>query len=185
MSFPSFSVGEVLTAADMNAVGLWKVKSQAVGTTAVSSVNVTSCFSSDYDVYVVQLSGVTFSAVSLINCRLLSGTTEAQTSYNFAIPAVDYAANNFLYDRAQNGTVCRIGRSNRAGGKMSFSIEVAQPFLAEYTIFSNIGRWDDSTGYAGNGVGIHQATTSYDGIQIRADSGTMTNGTIQIYGYRK
>ena len=45
---PTFSSGSVLTAAQMNAVGLWLVKTQTVGT-AVSSVSVTDVFSSNYD----------------------------------------------------------------------------------------------------------------------------------------
>jgi len=48
MTYPSFTSGDILTAADMNAVGLWLVKTQTVGT-AVSSVQVTGAFSSTYD----------------------------------------------------------------------------------------------------------------------------------------
>ncbi len=48
MTYPSFSAGDILTAADMNAVGLWLVKTQTVGT-AVASVTVTDAFSSTYD----------------------------------------------------------------------------------------------------------------------------------------
>jgi len=56
MSYPSFNVGEVLTAADMNAVGLWLVKTQTIGT-SVSSVQVTSAFSANYDNYLIILAG--------------------------------------------------------------------------------------------------------------------------------
>ena len=59
MAIKTFTTGEVLTAADTNTYlansGLVYVKSQTIGS-AVSSVNVTSAFSSTYDNYVITLS---------------------------------------------------------------------------------------------------------------------------------
>ena len=55
---PTFSSGAVLTAAQMNSVGMWLVKTQTVGT-AVSSVTVTGAFSADYDNYLILMSGGT------------------------------------------------------------------------------------------------------------------------------
>jgi len=65
MSFPSFASGEVLTAADMNAVGLWLVKTQTVGT-GVPSVVVTDAFSANYDNYLVTISGIKTAAAANI-----------------------------------------------------------------------------------------------------------------------
>jgi len=49
MTFPSFSVGETLRSADMNAVGLWLIERQDV--TAQQNVDFTSKFSDEYSGY--------------------------------------------------------------------------------------------------------------------------------------
>ena len=59
MSYPVFASGDVLNASDMNGVGLWLVKTQVIGT-AVSSVTVTSAFTTDYDQYMITVTGGTF-----------------------------------------------------------------------------------------------------------------------------
>jgi hypothetical protein len=42
------------------------------------------------------------------------------------------------------------------------------------------------TDIASAGVfGSHQVASSYDGIRLTPSSGTLTGGTITVYGYRK
>ena len=71
---PDFSSGAVLTAAQMNSVGLWLVKTQVVGN-AVASVAVTSAFSSDYDSYRIIYSGGSQSIAG--EMRMTLGATAA------------------------------------------------------------------------------------------------------------
>jgi hypothetical protein len=72
---PDFTTGAVLTAAQMNAVGLWLVKTQTVGS-AVPDVTVTDAFSADYDNYKILYTGGTASgAVGPLNMKLGSSTT--------------------------------------------------------------------------------------------------------------
>ena len=54
---PVFSAGAVLTAAQMNAVGLWEIKTQTIGT-GVASFEVTGAFSSDYDNYKIVINSM-------------------------------------------------------------------------------------------------------------------------------
>ena len=56
MTYPTFTNGQVLPASDLNAIGLWLVKSQTVGT-GVSSVTVSNAFSADFDNYRIIYSG--------------------------------------------------------------------------------------------------------------------------------
>ena len=63
---PTYTAGEILTSADMNDVstlgnyqGLFHIKTQTIGT-AVSSVTVTGAFSSDFDNYLITVTGGTF-----------------------------------------------------------------------------------------------------------------------------
>ena len=69
MTYPSFSAGEVFRAQDANAVGLWLVKSQTIGT-GVSSVTVTDAFSADYDSYKIVISGGVGSATAVLRTQL-------------------------------------------------------------------------------------------------------------------
>ncbi len=72
MSYPVFATGDVLNASDMNAVGLWLVKSQTIGT-GVSSVTVTGAFSANYDRYKITVSGGV--ASTPLDIRLTLGST--------------------------------------------------------------------------------------------------------------
>ena len=74
MGYPDFAPGDVLTAADMDAVGLWLVKTQTVGT-GVSSVTVTGAFSSTYDNYFVTYTGGTGSTQTPLRIQMGSTTT--------------------------------------------------------------------------------------------------------------
>ena len=62
---PDFTAYTSLAAASLNKVGLWLVKTQAVGS-GVSSVTVSSCFSADYDNYLVTVDNVDCSATDIL-----------------------------------------------------------------------------------------------------------------------
>jgi hypothetical protein len=182
MPVPDFSPGEVLTAAAMDSIGLWLVKSQTIGT-GVASQEITSCFSSDFSSYRVVVSNVSSSASNNMLLQLLDTTTPAMTNYQYGIPAVDYAANSLLYARGQNATSILIARGI-GSQQVSFSFDVLQPKSAAYTFFMGISYVDVSTGYAGIGAGMHQTATAYDGFKLTPSTGTLTGGTIRVYGYR-
>lgn len=178
---PTFTVGQVLTAAQMNAVGLWLVKTQTVGT-AVSSVNVTSCFSSDFDNYVVTVSNVAGTVNGgTINFKLLSGTTPTSSGFYgntwYVLTANPGGFNNATLTNTSYGELLSMSTSTTNYGKL----ELQAPFASQWTRAQSFGsdnnylRWHSS---------IHQSATSYDGIQIVPSSGTMTGGTIRVYGYR-
>jgi hypothetical protein len=176
MTFPSFSVGEVLRAQDMNAVGMWLVKTQTIGT-GVSSVTVTGAFSAEYDNYKILISGGTGSQNSELALRLGSTTSNyfysyIYTSWNNAVAA----------DGSKVGT-----RWLYAGGMMTdgiqANIELNSPFLAKNTrMFA--GGFGDSGSYVGAVSGLLANSTQYTGFDIFPSAGTMTGGTIRVYGYR-
>jgi hypothetical protein len=88
---PTFSSGTVLTAAQMNAVGLWLVKTQTIGN-AVSSVAVTNAFSTDYDNYKIIISGGASSAQAFLTLQLGASAT----GYYYANSGVTYAGVAFV-----------------------------------------------------------------------------------------
>jgi hypothetical protein len=186
MTYPSFSSGEVLTASDMNAVGLWLVKSQTIGT-GVSTVVVSSAFSSTYDSYRIVISNVAMSATgtgTVVYCKMHDGTNPANTNYNFGFARVDIAATTLAGVTTALGTNgVLIGRGT--GDKFGTSFDIVNPNIATHTLFPSLSGLNVSTGYMYIGAGMHQNSIAYSGFQIATDTGTFTGGTIAVYGYRK
>jgi len=174
MTYPTFNTGDALTAAEMNAVGLWLVKSQTVGT-GVSSVTVTGAFSADYDNYLIVDSGGTSSVDGPY--RLTLGATA--TGYYWAFIYASFLGGAVNLDAGNNGTSFGF-----AGGSATRNglLEVNAPFLTVPTEMRTRVRY--STVYGSN-VGQVIGSTSYTSFTITPASGTMTGGTIRVYGYRK
>ena len=183
-TLPTFTAGEILTSSVMNDVstlgnyqGLFWIKSQTVGN-AVSSVAVTGAFSSDFDNYLITLNGGTGSASASIGIILGASVTGY---YGF-----------MSYGDATTSTIQGAGRNNvaqlnwigghTAGQASSVSVQVINPFKAAYTKFAN-GSYQSGNNY-GTMQGEHRVSTSYTGFTLSPDTGTLTGGTIRVYGYR-
>jgi hypothetical protein len=182
---PVFTAGEVLTAAQMNSVGSWLVKSQTIGN-GVSTVTVTDAFTSDYYAYRIVISNVTMSSTPYTTSMYLKmhdGTNPVSTNYNYGIARVDLASGVVSGDRAQLGT-SGIAIGQGTASLFGTAFDVINPNLAAHTLFPNLGTPQSSVGYGGSGSGMHQAATAYTAFQIYPTVGTLTGGTINIYGYR-
>lgn len=182
---PVFTAGQVLTAAQMNGVGSWLVKSQTIGT-AVSTVTLTDAFTSDYNAYRVVISNVTMSSTAAgtsIYVKMHDGTNPVNTNYNFGLARIDLAASTISAQAAALGTAgVLVGQGT--GSLFSTTFDILLPNVAAHTLFANISMSNINTGYALTGAGMHQAATAYTAIQILPTTGTLTGGTINIYGYR-
>ena len=172
---PTFSSGAVLTAAQMNSVGMWLIKTQTIAA-AVSSVTVTGAFSADYDNYLITLANGTLSANQAIHIRLGSKVTNYKTQLNYA---------------AYNNTPASLGSTTDtvftypiAGTTTGFfgNVNVGSPFLTQNTFVNSA--WN-SPSEAGTFVGQTGDTTSYTAFTlIVAGGATFTGGTIRVYGMR-
>jgi hypothetical protein len=157
--------------------GLVLLKTQAVGT-AVSSVNVTSAFNATYDNYKIIYHNGASSVATPLNLRLGASTTAYYGSY--------------VYAAYSTGVVAGLGVNNGssfvyagavAGGSVNLNADVFSPFLAKFTTLTSVG-----TNYSfnfGNFTGTHEVATSYSDFTLTPSSGTLTGGTIYVYGYRK
>jgi hypothetical protein len=179
MPVPVFAAGEILTAANMNQVGLWLVKSQAIGTT-VSSVTVTGAFSSDFDNYLITVSGGTSSA-NADNLGLQMGSTT--TGYRGSVITVSTAnAVSGAYTNNTENKWTNAGAVDSTG--VVARIELTNPFLslATYMQASMIraGAQSHFTSF-----GSLANSTSYTAFTITPGSGTLTGGNVCVYGYRK
>ena len=160
----------------LGTAGLTLVKSQVIGS-AVSSVTVTGAFSATYDQYRVTINGGVGSTVGLISFTLGSATTGYyyQTFYG-----------------AYNNTVSGVGAQNqssvlRAGSfstnSINFNMDFHNPFLTKDTYFNGPVIGETSSLIAGNTNGYQASATSFTSITFSV-SGTLTGGTIRVYGYK-
>lgn len=178
MGYPSFTAGDVLAASDMNAVGLWLVKTQTVGT-AVSSVTVSNAFSANYDHYQIIYAGGTGSTAQAMTMTLGSSAGGYYASYL----SVLYGSDTIGYVRNNNSASWDVGGSYPNGN--SLNIILYNPFNTVRTGMNNLGRVDYRTTGAGHvsGSGFHDSAVSYTAFTLTV-SGTITGGTIRVYGFR-
>jgi hypothetical protein len=176
MPVPDFAVGEVLTSAAMDSIGLWLVKTQTVGT-AVSSVTVSNAFSADFNNYVVTYSGGEGSTTANINLRF--GSTN--TGYYAQLIYAQYGATSALALVPDNnaGQFSRVGTANTTFAHIN--IAITTPFLTNRTFVSS--QWTGAI-QSGNYQGFLDNATSYTAFDIFPSGGTLTGGTIRVYGYR-
>jgi hypothetical protein len=182
MAIKTFTANSVLTAADTNTYlansGLVYVKSQTVGT-GVSSVNVTSAFSSTYDNYLITYQGGTMSVDTALKFKLGSNTNNCFGAFNHTP--------NYLLTTVQNVGDNSTAFFTYAGGGNSNSassyLYVTGPNTATRT-YINSGIVNYSTVF-GTYVGVNFNTTQFTDFTYEPFSGTMTSGTITVYGFRK
>lgn len=172
---PTFSAGAVLTAAQMNAVGLWEIKSQTIGT-GVTSVEVTGAFSGDFDSYLITISGGSSSSEG--DGRLQIGN--AATGYYGSWPFVTYATGAQTIVTDNNQTLFRYAWRPPTTS-LQAAIWVYAPYLAELTWFHS---FVVGTTVSGPASGYLNNTTSYTSFTISPSVGTLTGGTIRVYGLR-
>jgi len=173
---PVFTSGAVLTAAQMNSVGMWLVSKTTIGN-AVATVTTGTVFSSDYDNYRVIIRGVKTSG----NANLLINFGATVTGYYGSLYYDAYGGATTGAVRRNNGANLYCGIAETSLGEQITSMDIANPFLASSTSIN--GNYYGGT-YSGWFGGTQANATSFTTLTIRPDAGTMTGGTITVYGYR-
>ena len=182
MAFP-YSSGDVLTAGDLNASsGLVFVSSTAVGS-SVSSVDVNNVFSSTFDNYKIIYSNYAASINNIgMRMRLKTATVDSSSVYYWAGYYVRYTSTGSGFDRSGGATT--FFDMGSASGASTLSFELFSPNLAVYTLFSSqpsvAGNTDQ---YIIQRAGAFRNSTQFTGFQLFPVSGTLTGGTIRVYGY--
>lgn len=154
--------------------GLRLIKKQTIGS-AVSSVTVTSAFSATYDAYRIIISGGVCSASPNLALKLGASATSYLNSlflitYSTAATGASAEAAGTAITWAGTGTT----------NSINMNIELTNPFLAKVTPY--FGRFQGGS-QAGYTSGIHNVATSYTDFTITPSTGTLTGGTIYVYGY--
>jgi hypothetical protein len=175
---PTFSAGAVLTAAQMNKLGMFLIQTVTIGA-GTTSLPITDAFSADYDNYRIIISGGVASATTVLQTQL--GTTA--TGYYYGGSARTYAGVT-LNIQAANSSSWYAGEGSV--NSIEMNIEIQNPFTAKNTTFTGQfaatrtdAYWLAVGGYLAN-------TTSYTDLTITPSGGaTLTGGTVYVYGYRK
>ena len=185
MTYPSFNSGDVLTAAEMNAVGMWKITSGTVS--SGSSFDLTSVFTSDYDSYKLILTQIrTVVGTPSIQLRLLATSTPATTGYYYAVTRVDIAASAINVSAGNNAAQFDTQAIQNGAVSGMVTCEIHSPVATQYTSL-NGQSVDTRLGSAYGGIswaGQLGNATSYNGIRILLSSSTFTNCNYKLYGYR-
>jgi hypothetical protein len=165
------------TVATSGATGLTLIKTQTIGS-AVSSVNVTGAFSTTYDAYKIILSGGVGSASH--NLALQLGATV--TGYYAGYVNVNYSTGSVTGDRDNNAasfTLAGYGTAN----VLNLNADLQNPFTAKNTTFQTFNSLTTTGAGARYGSGYLANTTSYTDFTLTPSTGTLTGGTIRVYGY--
>ena len=154
--------------------GLTLISATTVGTT-VASVTVSNAFSATYDNYkVVYTGGVASTAVDL---GITLGATTA--NYYFSFGYIPYG-----------GSITQVSVNNGAGWLYAggantaltfINCDIFRPFVADETLITSNGANASNANFGG---GYLNNTTSYTAFTITPSSGTLTGGTIRVYGYQ-
>ena len=159
------------------ASGLTLVKSQVIGT-AVSSVNVTSAFSTTYDNYKIIVSGTVGSTNQFLHMKL--GSTS--TGYYFSLPYLSYTG-VVTGDGGSNTSVFQAGTFDT--NICNVNLELFNPFAALPTLYNAAIVDPKTTGRAGHAAGYLANNTSYTDFTLTPAGGTITGGTVFVYGYKQ
>ena len=156
--------------------GLNFITSQTIGS-GVASVTVTNAFSSTYTNYKIVITGGVGSTGMYLALKLgatATGYYAGRTGSTYANAAsTDGLSSGVSFTKAGDGS---------ANG-LHMNLDIFAPFLAQYTFVG--GTYTDLSTAGGAGVysGMLNNTTSYTDFTVTPSTGTLTGGTIRIYGY--
>jgi hypothetical protein len=178
MGIPSgYTSGQVVQAVPTGInSALVLVKTQVIGS-AVSSVTVTNAFSSTYDNYLITVNGGAGSGNNDLNMTL--GATSA--GY--------YTAGYFIQ---AGGSITSTSTNNGAGwisagaaviNTLNMEMTIYAPNLAKRTAFNSRMVKATGVGIVVTLQGYLDNDTQYTDFTLGASAGTVTGGTIRVYGY--
>ena len=159
--------------------GLVFISRTTIGS-AVSSVTASNAFSTDYDNYRILITGGSTSASNSTLGLTLGATT---TGYRWVTVYGDVTLGAPALARSGNSASLIIWGGDTNG--MSVGIDLYGPFLTGRTSMNGGSVQLGTNGLMGHVTGFLDNATSYTDFNIAPSSGTMTGGTIDVYGYVK
>jgi hypothetical protein len=178
---PVFVAGQVLTAAQMNAIGMWEVKTETAFTSA-TTVTIDNIFTSDFRNYLIKIVGNATSG-SGVSSQLRVGGVAAATNYNVQSAEM---INTTAWTVATSTAQTSFGTGSFAAAQGAIDLQIYAPAVAGQTNFLSTVSYAGATatvpGYQLRS-GNHSTATAYDGIAINFT--VAATGTYTVYGYTK
>jgi hypothetical protein len=191
---PDFTTGQVLTAAQMNAVGLWKITPTSGTTTGAgssasvdsggnvtiagnaTSVTINGAFSADYRNYKVLISGIdcTNGFGDLFQLRMANTNNHIASMYSDL-----YTGGISAFYRNNVVSAANIGFCS-PDTDLNITFDIINPQIAQRTSWNGFSY---TAGLANWFSGQYNLTTQFTTITFLATAGTFTGGNIAIYGY--
>lgn len=180
MTYPSFSVGETLTSASMNAVGLWKISTTSL---SGSGANIADAFPTDYLRFRILITGIGTQATATsfyLQLRTAGGST-ANTSYS----------QNVVYESATAGPL-RVYTGNNAQWEVGGASDLRSLIVVDLYNVNRAGisiaqargtSWGNSASFFSKHDLIHTPANAYTGLAWSVAAGTFS-GELTVYGYR-
>ena len=173
----NYSTTTQMNTAIDNAKGLVLVSTATIGS-GVTSVVVNNCFSSTYDNYKIILSG----GVASTNAYIYFSYNGITSGYYSSSPYILWSGTTLTGQVRSNQANSYAGAGSVNG--LNMNLDVYNPFntQAKSGTFLYVGMGTDNGSYWG---GFYNATTtSQTGFTLTTSTGTLTGGTIRVYGYR-
>jgi hypothetical protein len=148
--------------------------------TSNTSVTVSSAFSATYDIYQIIIDGGICNTNTSFNLQL--GT--ATSGYYYASHYSQYAAPTPLGLSSTTGaSFVEAGRCSTSGNNINCYLY--NPFASQKTGFRSQSTDYETSGFFVTTSGFLNDTNSYTSFIIKPSAGTITGGTVRVYGYRK
>jgi hypothetical protein len=179
---PQFTAGAILTAAQMNAVGLWEVSSGTLSLTT-SPTQVTGVFlNADFPHYKLIVKTTATSTSNKILFKFIAGTTPASTAYYGGGVGGSAGSNTTVYfERSSNATSLSLGAPTSAATRVT-AFDIIGPNSATQTMYGGFYT-EVNNADAFHWGGTHLTAAAYDGFEMATSAGTQTV-EYNLYGYR-
>lgn len=186
---PVFTTGAVLTAAQMNAVGLWEVASASFsGITAASPLVLSNVLTTDYPHYKIVMSWTQATAAGYLNIRLRNSGGLISTSTYDTQTLENYGSSVVASGSLNQSAWINLAYNYNLGFQSFFNADITFATVAQPTALNGTGM-TKRTGGGGNymycqwNTNMENTATIATGLNIYPDGGSMT-GSYKIYGYR-
>jgi len=183
---PLFVANTVLSAAQMNKIGMWKIS-----TTSLSGVttNISNCFSGDYTNYRVICQNLNGGGATtrLLTLRFRTTSDDTTASYNGGTFGTYGAGTTtqFAFGGATSATLAALGAQPSGSAAGGFVLDIMSPNVASGTTYTGSGIMyqPDLVSYVSRSFSGNMTTaTQYTGFSIIGVTDSLV-GTIQVYGY--
>lgn len=151
-------------------------------TAGSASASINGCFTSGYANYLAEIVMV-ISTGAEVRIRYRASGTDETTSHYGAITRTQPNSASATIGQNNGNTYYLIADSS-ISADLRGRVEFYSPQLTTTTYATHHASGAGATMYGYTGGDYHTQTVAYDGFTIYPSAGTITSGTIRVYGYR-